>query len=290
MPAAMALAHQALCSGFRRLPGRVRGPLELADRRRRELRWELARATSRSFVAWIEPGVRARLLPRCELSRLVYCKGYEGEERALVRQLLRPGDTFIDVGAHFGLYSLLASSCVGPGGRVIAFEPTPATFERLRENVALNRAGNVECLQQGLSDRTGELELRIADEASSAWNSFGSPARGGTASSAKVSTMTLDRFVGERGIGRVRLIKVDVEGWEARVLTGAAATLGGPEAPDLLVEFSSEAACAAGAELETLWRLLSDHGYRMSRARPGPPSPIRSLGELDVRNVWASRR
>jgi predicted methyltransferase len=64
---------------------------------------------------------------------------YDYDEMHFLQRYLRPGDVVIDAGANIGTYTLLAATCVGPTGQVIAFEPAPVAFARLRENVARKR-------------------------------------------------------------------------------------------------------------------------------------------------------
>lgn len=76
------------------------------------------------------------------VDRAIMTSGWEGKELEWVRAHLRAGDTFVDVGAHHGLYSIHASKLVGSEGRVIVVEPNPPSPERLRANLALwRRAG-----------------------------------------------------------------------------------------------------------------------------------------------------
>ena len=72
---------------------------------------------------------------------------------------LKAGDTFLDVGCHYGIFSVLASKMVGPAGRVIAVEPHPESLEILKGNLALNRCENVQILNLAFSDTTGPLAL-----------------------------------------------------------------------------------------------------------------------------------
>src|SRR5688572_13621160 len=73
-------------------------------------------------------------------------------ETRLFRELIRPGMVVVDVGANIGYFSLLASTLVGPTGRVYAFEPDPVNCALLRKNVRLNRVTNIEVIESALSD------------------------------------------------------------------------------------------------------------------------------------------
>ena len=81
---------------------------------------------------------------------------------------LRPGATVVDIGANIGAFAVMAASIVGPRGRVIAFEPIPETFERLRENVALSGLGQVECRRAAIDAEEGEIALRVTARSSQA--------------------------------------------------------------------------------------------------------------------------
>ena len=90
---------------------------------------------------------------------LHYGGEYEPVEGAVFCNLVRPGHVVVDVGANIGYYTLAAWRLVGEGGRVLAFEPTPATFRRLRENTDLNAARNVETYNLALGDEEGGAEF-----------------------------------------------------------------------------------------------------------------------------------
>jgi FkbM family methyltransferase len=84
---------------------------------------------------------------------------YEAAELEYVRKHLYPGDTFVDIGSHIGLYSLWAAAAVGPTGRVVAVDADPDTFDRLRQNLRLNRADNINAYNYGVSSCRDYLPL-----------------------------------------------------------------------------------------------------------------------------------
>lgn len=142
--------------------------------------------------------------------------------RAL-RRLLGPDDIFVDAGANIGVYTLLASRLIGPRGRVLAIEMMPDTAAILRRHVAENGCGNVEIVEKALSDRAGEIltasvplgrygQASIANSATGAFEEH------------QVQTATLDDVC--REYGRIRLLKLDVEGAELQAIAGAGSTLG----------------------------------------------------------------
>ena len=199
-----------------------------------------------------------------ELSRLIYCRHFEMKEREFLNSFLRDGDIFIDVGSNLGLFTLIAARKIGPTGRVIAFEPSPVTFTRLKENVQLNGLTNVQCVNAALSDQSGVSDFTQSEDGFAAWNSFAAPTKGERLSTVPVKAITWDEFAKQQGlVGRVAMMKIDVEGWESRVIQGARLCLSRDDAPLLQVEFTDEAARAAGTSCGALYAALEDFGYRM---------------------------
>lgn len=144
----------------------------------------------------------------------------------LLKTLLSGGDTFIDVGANIGDWTLPAAKLVGPAGRVLAFEPVPRMAEALRKSAWANRFDQVRVFDVALSNHAGEADFSVEKE-----NSGGSrlgrmpddPKR--TFSGLRVKVATLDDVVGAEALKAVALIKIDVEGFEAEVLQVATRTL-----------------------------------------------------------------
>ena len=81
-----------------------------------------------------------------------------------VTDTVKPGMTIIDIGAHIGYYSLLFAKCVGPSGRVFAFEPLPGNFALLQKNLQLNNLQNVHALNQAVFSRTQEITITAPDD------------------------------------------------------------------------------------------------------------------------------
>jgi FkbM family methyltransferase len=158
----------------------------------------------------------------------------EAVQAALCEQTL-PGSVTYDVGAHAGFFSLLLSRLTGQGGRVLAFEPQPANAARLLANLAANRCDNVEVHAAALSDRRGTLPF--VAHASSLQGALGA---GEAAEGAGVATTTIDDVVRD-GAPPPKLMKIDVEGAEGRVLAGARGTVA-LYRPAMLLEVHSPAA------------------------------------------------
>lgn len=235
----------------------------------RSTRWERIRNTPHGLVSRLDGGLRMKLYGDSLLCEMLYCGSFEVETRAFFEAFLRPGDRFLDVGANVGFYTLVAARILGRAGKVHAFEPCSQTFERLLENVRLNRLANVHCHRLALSHENARAELTLANGGFDAWNSLGRPYMGATTGSETVTTVTLDSFVHEHALaGRVTAIKIDVEGWENQVLAGAEDLLAADDAPVLCVEFTEQAAQLADSSCAALYERLERLGYRMFTVGP----------------------
>jgi FkbM family methyltransferase len=146
---------------------------------------------------------------------------YEPAKHALIRRRLRPGMTFVDVGANKGDFTLLAARLVGNSGRVISIEPEPDNRSVLQRSIALNGYSNITVMPLALSDRDGTANLQIG---STSGSHTLSPEFDGLRS-LSVPTRTLDAVVAEQRLASVDMLKIDVQGLELPVLRGAAETL-----------------------------------------------------------------
>jgi FkbM family methyltransferase len=177
------------------------------------------------------------------------------------------------------------------------FEPCSQTFARLRENVELNGLTNVHVHQLALSDKSETREMVTVSDGMDAWNSLAQPHAGQVHQKETIATRTWDEFAAEHGlVGKVTLMKIDVEGWEAPVLTGARQTLSRDDAPVLQVEFTEEAAVSAGFSCRGVYQQLEEYGYKIYRFEPAQhalvPDPMReSYGYINlfaVKNLGAA--
>jgi FkbM family methyltransferase len=208
--------------------------------------------------------VKIRLYPDSKLSQAIILHDFEMAERVFIRRYLRRGDYFMDIGTNIGLFSLEAAVAVGEKGKVFSFEPNPAAYARLLENVRINELVNVEALQCGMSSTRGTAKLIVPSDGYDAWSSFGRPTEGECFNSVEVPVVTLDEFVQQNKLaGVVRMIKIDVEGWEVEVLTGGRNYLAQSDAPLLQVEFTRQAALNAGSSCDALFTAIVTLGYTL---------------------------
>jgi FkbM family methyltransferase len=192
---------------------------------------------------------------------------YEPDTVALWRALVAPGMVVADVGAHAGQYTILASPLVGAGGSVHAFEPDPETFRLLVDNVTLNRCANVACANAALAREPGTARLYLADVSNVGGSSL-RPTVCYRGRQRDVRVETLDGYAAARALGRLDLLKIDVEGAELLVLDGGAGLVERSR-PLMILEFSINAA-AFGYTEATLRSRLAGWGYRLYTVGPTP--------------------
>lgn len=135
-------------------------------------------------------------------------------ERALCRELIKPGMVVVDVGANIGVYTRFFSRLVGPSGKVISFEPSPENFRRLSENVSGLR--NVEMHEAAVGDTSGSISLFYCDELNVDHTTYDT---GENRLRADVPSVTLDDLFPSGS--RVDVLKIDVQGFEPAVIRGA---------------------------------------------------------------------
>jgi len=164
-------------------------------------------------------GHRLRFRPNGNIAegRLLFLPDrWDTEERALLAARLRPGDTFVDIGANFGGYTWWALSRLGRRVRVVAFEPDPELYQGLRFNLELNGFDNVAVLPLAVGTEVGTLELHVSLE-NRGQNSLIRPEEG-SYQSRTVAVRPLEALLSEQEVERVDAMKIDIEGMEPAVL------------------------------------------------------------------------
>lgn len=200
-------------------------------------------------------------------AKIYFAGAWEPDTVATIQKLVPRGGVAIDVGANIGFISLVLASQVGPGGRVIAFEPTEWTYRRLVANVGLNEALPIVTVQAGLSDRA-----RLCDEADIP---YGYRLDGKVVSERqRIRMTTLDGYLQEHPVDRLDFIKCDTDGMEEEVFSGAMETLRRFR-PALHFELYQGLATDQRAAGERLLRRLESLGYAFFRE--GSLQPFDSL-------------
>ena len=194
------------------------------------------------------------------------------KELFLLRRLVAPGDVCLDVGAAGGAHLLVMAHRVGPRGRVLGFEPRPASHRVLRRLVGwAGYRSRVDLHALALADTHGEQALRVpvvptrahfhgsVEDPDEVAAFAGLPHR-----ELLVSTRTLDAVVAERALARVDVIKCDVEGAELLVLAGAEDVLA-RHRPVVILEVDDEHQAREGAGAAEVFDVMRARGYRPHR-------------------------
>lgn len=151
---------------------------------------------------------------------------YDENVCAFLMSALRPGMSFLDVGGHFGFFSLLGSALVGPDGRVAAMEPIPSTSERLGRNAARAEGAPVAVVRAAAHSADGELDFMDFGVARSAYNSaFGDRDGSGGGARVRCAARRVDTVLAELGWDACHVVKIDAESAEHHVLDGMRGTL-----------------------------------------------------------------
>lgn len=233
--------------------------------RQHRIKWWASRYGSEGSVeVEIQPDVSMNLNFDSEFCKFLYVGNFETTERNFFNAYLRAGDTVLDAGANIGLFTLISAKIVGSQGHVHAFEPVGQVYERLQENIFLNRLDNVSAHQIALSDTTAETQIKTSLDGYDAWNSLAQPTAGETFKTESIQALKLDDFVAQYDLSTpIALMKIDVEGWESHLLRGGEKLFSQATAPTLLVEFTETNCQAAQSSCHSLYRQLEDYGYQM---------------------------
>ncbi|MFO1160110.1 MAG: FkbM family methyltransferase [Reyranellaceae bacterium] len=222
-------------------------------------------------------------------SLCLYVAGtFEPNEFAFLDVALRPGMTFVDVGANEGLYTVFAAHRVGAAGRVLSVEPSSRERAVLKRNIELNRFENVTVVPHALAAEAGFASLQVAPKLHGGHNTLGGFAHEGIAAigAEQVPVETFDAMAQRLSIDHVDVMKIDVEGAEVKVLRGARRMLMRCR-PTLLIEANESALRGQGTSTTELVALLQSLGYeiRVFSYRTGEAELLTEGGTLSANIV-----
>ena len=183
--------------------------------------------------------------------KAISLSGGQDSDWRLCLAMLRPGDVFFDVGANVGAFAIPAGV---HGAEVHAFELLYDNVGCILDSVAQNAIDKIWVTHGAVWDRAGAVGF----DGHSAWGTVKPSAR------TLVAALRLDDYVAQHGIGRVAMMKLDVEGAEKAALAGAADLIA-RDHPDILFESNTLTCGYSGYSYRELFRVLTQAGYRLFR-------------------------
>lgn len=212
------------------------------------------------------------------LSRHFVSETYEPEVWRVIMSHIRIRDTVVEVGASIGIYTLALASRVGVDGRVVAFEPDPASATELETNIAVNGWQNrVAVMRAAVGDGCGQVQFAAARGMES-HIAIDSDA-GSSTQAISVPLVTLDSAFPDTP---VNLLKIDVEGFEEPVLRGAQHLLADPmrRPRAIVVEVHPFAWEAVGTTSDSILESLTRNRYRVASLAGEPVARISEYGHI----------
>lgn len=217
----------------------------------------------RDFAARTVFGSRVTGNTKDLIQRFIYYFGiWEPAQTHWLKRTLQPGDVFVDVGANIGYYTLLGSRCVGETGQVIAIEASPSIYALLCANVRTNRERNINTMNCAAGDVAGEIAIykaaaeNIGQSSTLAWTDH-------AVFEAKVPVKPLCDLIPDHQIAAVRVVKIDVEGAEYRVLQGMLPLIRNPRFQgDIAVELTPKGLAQCGVTYQDVQMMLGEYGFK----------------------------
>lgn len=206
-------------------------------------------------------GFRLQLDLRDRMQSVMFIKRcHEPETEAVFKEMAPSSQVFFDVGANIGYFSFLVKQ-LSPRAQIYSFEPLPQNINAYKKNRELNQFSQMELNEVCIADQKGETEFLIPPPEESGW---GRMAHRDLFSGEKIkrSVITLDDFCRERNIARVDLMKIDVEGYEYKVLKGASETIE-KHRPRICIELNEPCLLDTGTSGEEIFAYFKQRNYQM---------------------------
>ena len=207
---------------------------------------------------------------------------YEKAETKFFQTACRAGMTFLDVGANIGYYTALAARAVGPTGKIIALEPDPESFKYLEQTIAASAAENVQAFPVAASDASASLPLYISAD-NRGDNRLYAPEE--TRPQVEVEVVPADALLRENKIDTVDFIKIDVQGYEPKVIAGLRDTIVRSPKLTLLTEFWPKGIRDAGGDPIEFLNTLRNLGLTLHELKSdGELTELKSDDDLIARH------
>jgi len=221
------------------------------------------------------------------IQREMFLGTYEPTQTAWFKQCLRPGDVFIDVGASFGWYTTLGALLVGPTGKVFAFEPSPIASQVVEEMIKDSMHQNVILTKAAVGRATGNISLFLPTTRNLHSPSILQSDPGFVP--VPVPVVALDHFAPLGNVPKIKLVKIDVEGYEPDVLAGMERLIKEKRIENIICEFNSGWLKRNSMTPKKLYERFLDIGYQVHMQTKLEKNLIGRHGELfDLQDFWFS--
>ncbi|HSW56699.1 MAG TPA: FkbM family methyltransferase [Ignavibacteriaceae bacterium] len=234
----------------------------------------------KEFVKKTKYGFKIKLDVSRDVDKHFYWGEFEVGNLVLLKSLLKDCQTFFDIGANIGIYSLLASKHMRHGGKVYSFEPSDWAYKRLMENLELNNIKNVEVFKQAATNSAGTKQFYLCED--DAYNSLNSSPMKAVQKVIDIECIRIDDFCSEHKIKKIDILKVDAEGTDYLVLKGAENILKSETAPIIMCEFNKKILEGLLYTKNDFVRLLRDLSYSVFVIKG------ENLIKIDLENAEAS--
>ena len=211
---------------------------------------------------------------------------YEQDNINFIKDTVKSGMTVIDVGAHIGLLSVIMAQKAGDNGRVYSFEPTPSTYQILKNTIKINKMGNlIVPIQKAVSEKEGLTHFYVTDIEAHNSNSLSNNNRDyGNEHQIEVKLTSIDEFKGEHRLAEINLIKIDAEGAELSVLRGATFVIDLFK-PKIILALHPESLSNFGHSLTEIWDFIQLKNYMVSY-KSNPISKEFFIKQTDLFDVF----
>jgi FkbM family methyltransferase len=253
-------------------------------------------------VRWLEywttattlSGSKLHVDPKDDVGRCIYYFGvWEPNLTAWITRSLSPGDTFVDVGANIGYYSALAAGIVKDQGSVVSIEGMPRTCDVLKANYQLNRIRNGRIVPMAAWDAVGNIEMfgPSAGVFATASAIKSRAEQWGLKSKVTVPCAPLSTILTAAEIKATRIVKIDVEGAEWRVVSGMNELMkGGRDDLEVALEVNPDSLHQEGQSCQDLYAIFRRFGFHpyqienlygdLSHSSLRPPSRPRRIEQI----------
>ena len=189
---------------------------------------------------------------------------YEAKMRSTLQQFLRPGNTFVDLGANEGYFTVIGAGLCAPGGRVVAIEPQKRLLDVINDNVKLNNSQGVQVVNAAISDHAGTATFHLTSSTNSGGSSLQNPCKYDLPTE-EVATLTLSELLDNEDLQHVDFMKVDIEGFEHEALMGSPQVFRERRIRSMALELHPSLIEARGKSCDAILRMLEECGYQITK-------------------------